>query len=238
VIGACLDNGLDVHDNDHNDTAALVDEVDDEVWNETELSNSEVIQPQVQIQGDHYCQHPALNAILQLDRIDDLVVSAEQFNPIQPSSDIVQKDTLPRPIFQDKFLHFPFPSIMLPSHKLMIGDNVLVSLDISGEFSLSGAIKAGPGAEFNPGPNRRKIGPNQVEIDIVWVNPGHRSIRLLDDCSMSGVERVEHLLKRRSWIFRLTAIAFIELGEIYIPVLSNFTLYRHFQSVKSWISAL
>ena len=37
------------------------------------------------------------------------------------------------------------------------------------------------------GPNRKTIPPHQVELEIVWINPEQRAVRLLDDCSMPGV---------------------------------------------------
>ena len=184
-------------------------------------------QLQVQNQND-YRLHPAWHALLILDRVRDLVFSESHINPSQPHSDVVQKDNLLRPIYNDEWLHFPFSSVMLPVDKLVLGDSVLVSLNFSGDISLSGIIKAGPGAIFGSGPNRKTILSHQVELEIVSINPDHRNVRLLDDCTMPGVELVGHLHQRRSWLFPLTAILFISLDRIRIPVLSNSRLLRHF----------
>jgi hypothetical protein len=164
----------------------------------------------------------------------ELVVCEEQFNPIQSDSAFVQKDCLPRPIYGDMWLQYPFPSIMLPVNNLRIGDSVLVSLSFAGDCTIQGVIKAGPGASFGAGPSRMSILSYQVDLEIIWINSDHRSIRLPDDFTFLGVEFVRDLYRKTSWLFPWTSISHVLLQDVYVPVLSSASSYRHFQPLNSW----
>jgi hypothetical protein len=207
---------------------------------DTEILNAFVLgdnheayhQPAVQVQIDYRSQ-PVWCALQNMDRVCELFVSEEEFNPIQPDSDFIQKDRLPRPIHGDNWLQFPFPSVMLPLNKLRIGDTVLATLSFTGDFSVQGVIKAGPGDVFGAGPNRMPILSHQVELQIAWVNEEHRSIRLPDDFTFPGVEFVGDLYKRASWLFPWMAVSYVLLEGIYIPVLASSSLRRHFKPLMN-----
>jgi hypothetical protein len=178
---------------------------------DTEIVEAIVISqfPQVDDPIPEPTSHPAWSAILNLERASQLMMSELQFNPVQPLSDLIQRDSLPRPIYEDDWLEFPFPSVVLPINHLSIGDIVLVALSFAGDVSLQAQIKGCPGSVFGHGPYRTTILPSEVELEIIWINREHRSIRLPDQCTRSDVEFVADLNKHSSWLFPWTCISHV-----------------------------
>ena len=98
--------------------------------------------------------NPAWDQNVKLDRISDLVVSEEEFNLCHPDSYIVPREPLPRPILENDWLKYPFPSVSLPINYIRMGDIVLVDFGHSGDFAIQCVIKAWSGVMFEVGPNR------------------------------------------------------------------------------------
>jgi hypothetical protein len=208
--------------------------------NEDEIMEAIVINPPIDIveqQTDIYSfqTHPAWSELIGLERAPDLLASSEQFNPIQPLSDFVQRDTLPRPFYEEEWLEFPFPSITLPVNRLRRGDHVLISLSFSGDITAQGIIDSMPGDTLGAGPNRMTLQSFQVGVHLLWINHDHRSVLLPDESSAPGVDFVGDLYRRASWLFPFTSIAYVTFGEIHIPVLSNASLHRHYFPLKNMV---
>ena len=162
------------------------------------------------------------------------MVSDEYFNPVQPQSHLIQRDTLPRPIYEDEWLDYPFPSVALPINRLRIGDVVLVSLSLAGDVSIQGEIKAGAGSEFGSGPDRKTILPYEVELRLIWINAEHRLMRLQSDYTKPGVEYVADLYRCSTWLFPLIAVSHVSFANLHIPVLSNGSVAKFYTPLAEY----
>ena len=118
----------------------------------------------------------------------------------------------------------------LPFHQSpSIRGSRFIVISFSGEISVHGMINALPGATFGVGPNTLQILCHQVELDIIWVNRDHGSIRLPDDFTMHGIEFVGDLQKCSSWLFPWSRISFDFNDRLFIfsrfktATLSGFT---------------